>query len=91
MAPMGRIVALPARGEVFADARGGDRMLRVSWHHEHGVVVLSLWRGAACAGTFRVSAEEVPGLVAALTEGLAQGYVAGAAGLPGEPAADAPG
>ena len=33
------------RGRVFLDARGGDRALRVSWHHEAGVVVLSLWRG----------------------------------------------
>ncbi len=74
---MGRIVALPARGEVFADARGGDRWLRVSWHHENGVVVLSLWRGPVCTGTVRVAADDVPALVGALTGGLAQGYEAG--------------
>lgn len=78
---MGRIVALPARGEVFADARGGGRALRVSWHHEDGVVVLSLWRGGACTGTVRVAADDVPTVVAALTDGLAHGYTPGTAGL----------
>ena len=37
-------------GEVFLDARGADRALRVSWHGEADVVVLSLWRGGACTG-----------------------------------------
>ncbi|WP_413450323.1 hypothetical protein AA0Y32_06605 [Georgenia phoenicis] len=71
---MGRIVALPARGEVVADVRGGGRALRVSWHHDAGVAVLSLWHGDVCTGTVRVAAEDVPALVAALTEGLAAGY-----------------
>lgn len=71
---MGRLVALPARGEVFADARGGGRAVRVSWHHDGGVVVLSLWRGTECTGTARVAAEDVPDLIAALSRGLAEGY-----------------
>src|SRR5699024_2754360 len=83
---MGRIVALPARGEVVADARGEGRSLRVSWHHEAGVVVLSVWRDHLCAATVRVPAEDVPALVAALTAGLAEGYgeadPAGAASAP---------
>ncbi|WP_324651832.1 hypothetical protein [Georgenia sp. H159] len=78
---MGRIVALPARGEVFADSRGGGRVLRASWHHEDGVVVLSLWRDQVCTGTVRVAADDVPALIAALTDGLAQGYAPGVAGL----------
>jgi hypothetical protein len=76
---MGRIVALPARGEVVADARGGGRALRVSWHHDDGVAVLSLWRDDVCTGTVRVAAEDVPALAAALTEGLAHGYANSAA------------
>lgn len=71
---MGRLVALPARGEVFVDARGEGRSLRVSWHHEDGVVVLSLWRYHVCTGTMRLAPEDVPHLVATLTEGLARGY-----------------
>lgn len=80
---MGRIVALPARGEVLADVRGGDRCLRVSWHHDEGVVVLSVWHGDLCAGTVRVAAEDVPTLVTALTQGLANGYAAPALTQPG--------
>jgi hypothetical protein len=73
---MARILALPSRGEVFVDARGEGRALRVSWHHEDSVVVLSLWRDDTCAGTFRVAAQDVPALIDALVGGLATGYKA---------------
>jgi hypothetical protein len=51
---------------VFLDARGEDRSLRVTWHPDAGLVVLSLWRGNVCAASFRLTAEEVPALIAAL-------------------------
>jgi hypothetical protein len=60
----------PTRGEVFLDPRGGDRSLRVSWHGDRGVVVLSLWRGSVCAGSFRLEAEELPRFIRALADGL---------------------
>jgi hypothetical protein len=62
--------------EVFVDARGAGRALKVTWHHEVGVVVLSLWRGNQCVGTLQLAAEEVPGAIAALADGLSAGYVA---------------
>ena len=65
---------LPAAGEVFLDARGDRRALRVSWHGEAGLVVLSLWRESACVGTFRLAVEEVPALVEALRAGLDEAY-----------------
>lgn len=65
---------LPATGEAFLDARGGGRALRVSWHHEAGVVVLSLWRGTTCAGTFRLDVTEVPALIELLARGLDEAY-----------------
>jgi hypothetical protein len=65
---------LPATGEVFLDARGDRRALRVSWHHDAGVVVLSLWRERVCAGTFRLTVEEVPALIEMLREGLDEAY-----------------
>jgi hypothetical protein len=68
---MREIAVLPVRGEVFLDARDGDRALRVSWHDEPGVVVLSLWRGGSCVGTFRVERDDLPELVAALTRAAA--------------------
>lgn len=62
---------------VHIDSRGGDRALRVTWHLDREqdgapepLVVLSLWRGNVCAGTFRLRREEVPGLIAFLADGL---------------------
>lgn len=63
-------------GSVFLDRRGDDRALRVSWHHDDGIVVLSLWRDNVCTGSFRLQVDEVPQLVALLREGLDAQYVA---------------
>lgn len=63
---------LPKTGSVFLDARGGDRALRVTWHPEAGMVVLSLWRDNVCAGTFRLRRDEIPELLELLIAGLAR-------------------
>lgn len=65
---------LTSGSEVFLDARGDERALKVTWHHDEGIVVLSLWRGASCVGTLQLAADEVPAAIAALSEGLAEGY-----------------
>ena len=65
---------LPETGQVFLDARGGDRALRVSWHTESGLVVLSLWRENVCSGSFRLSIDEVPALIEMLRAGLVRSY-----------------
>lgn len=70
------VVPFPGRGEVFFDPRPG-RALRLSWHADEGVAVLSLWQGASCSGTFRLPISEVPDLVDALVRGLASSGVAG--------------
>ena len=62
---------LPPRGEWFPDARDGERALRVSWHAEIGVVVLSLWRQDACVATLRLTPAEAARLVGTLADGLA--------------------
>jgi hypothetical protein len=67
-----RATPLPVTGEVFVDARGGERGLRVTWHPEAGLVVLSLWRGRACVGSFRLTEDEVPALIECLAGGLAE-------------------
>lgn len=64
----------PQAGSIFLDARGGDRALRVSWHEEAGIVVLSLWRDNLCAGSFRLAIDEVPGLIEMLRAGLVRSY-----------------
>ena len=65
---------LPRRRDVVLDERGEGRALRVTWHHDAGVAVVSVWREDRCVGTVRVAASDVPGLVAVLTEGLAEAY-----------------
>jgi hypothetical protein len=67
---------LPETGSIFLDARGADRALRVSWHQEADVVVLSLWRNNLCTGSFRLAVDEVPDLIDLLRRGLAQSYAA---------------
>jgi hypothetical protein len=63
-----RVGPLPRRGSVFLDARGGDRALRVSWHDEEGLLVLSLWRGNVCAGSFRLEPGDLSSLIATLRD-----------------------
>jgi hypothetical protein len=58
------------RGELFLDDRGEQRTLRLTWHREVDLVVLSLWREGRCTGTFRLRVSEVPTLIAALQAGL---------------------
>lgn len=71
---MATVRPLPALGSVHVDARGGDRSLRMTWHHEAQVVVLSLWRDNVCTGTFRLAADEVPEVIAMLRSGLDEAY-----------------
>ena len=56
---------------ILVDARGEGRALRVTWHPElsdrDGLVVLSLWRDNLCVGSFRLTADDVPALLHALT------------------------
>ena len=65
------VIPLQPRGEWFADARDGDRAMRVSWHLELGCVVLSTWRGGTCVATTRLSTEDAAQLIGVLADGLA--------------------
>ncbi|MEJ7689688.1 MAG: hypothetical protein WKF76_04245 [Nocardioidaceae bacterium] len=57
-------------GEVFLDARGNGRAMRLTWHQESELVVLSLWRDNVCASTFRLAKDDVEEFVDALVDGL---------------------
>ena len=70
-AGQGRVLALPTGGAIVHDARGEHRWMRVTWHDEADVVVLSLWRETGCVGTVRLDRSQVPALVTALVDGLA--------------------
>jgi hypothetical protein len=67
---------------VFLDERGDDRALRLSWHDEADLVVLSLWHDNVCVGSFRLAIDEVPDLIAFLSSGLGSAYAGGRASRP---------
>lgn len=69
---MERVAALPFHGEVFDDGRNGGRALRLSWHHEAGIVVVSIWRESQCVSSFQLDEYDVPRLIASLAAGLAE-------------------
>ncbi|GGO74899.1 hypothetical protein GCM10012289_48660 [Nonomuraea cavernae] len=61
---------MPSFGEVFFDARGQERCLRVTWHE--GTLVLSLWRGEMCTASFRMPMDDVGRLLDTLDDGYAE-------------------
>jgi hypothetical protein len=65
---VGNLHGLPTRRDVFLDERGAG--LRVTWHPEHDVVVLSVWHEDRCAGTFRMPVQDVPRLSGLLAAAL---------------------
>lgn len=71
---MAKARPLPEQGSIFLDARGGERVLRVSWHLDNGLVVLSLWRENVCSGSFRLAVDDVPEMIATLRSGLDAAY-----------------
>ena len=73
---MAAVRPLPRTGSIFFDARGDDRALRVSWHEEADLVVVSLWRDNVCTGSFRLDAGDVPDLVDTLVDALRHRSVA---------------
>ncbi|MEH0844911.1 hypothetical protein V6U81_21235 [Micromonospora sp. CPCC 205711] len=56
---MGEVLPMPGFGDLFTDTRGDDRTMRVSYHPERGAVVLSLWHGTTCRGSFRMAVGDV--------------------------------
>jgi hypothetical protein len=65
---MGEVLPMPRVGDVFADVRGGGRTMRISYHEERRAVVVSLWVGTMCRGTFRMAADDVGRLMSMLNE-----------------------
>jgi hypothetical protein len=66
--PVENTGALSARRDMFLDERGAG--LRVTWHPERDLVVLSVWHDERCVGTFRMSVQDVPRLSGLLAAAL---------------------
>lgn len=64
----------------FHDARGRVRRMGISVHPEDSTVVISLWQGDTCTGTFRLPAKDGARLISTLAFGMTEA-------LPGHPAA----
>jgi hypothetical protein len=66
------IANLPVPRRVwFFDPRSPERRMCVSAHPDEGVVVVSLWQGPRCTGTFRLPTADSSRLIATLAEGMA--------------------
>ncbi len=68
---MAEIHALPASGDVFLDARDEGRAMRLSWHHDGALAVLSIWRTGTCVASFQLDRDDVPAFVESLVRSLA--------------------
>lgn len=80
---MESVSPLPTQGTVFFDPRDEGRFLRVSYHDDLGVFVLSHWRNDTCLGTFRLATEEAPRLIHAMVTALVGDDAIAFSGIPG--------
>jgi hypothetical protein len=72
MEVVGELDLLGTVDQWFADPRSPSRRMRVRWHDEQRLVVLSLWHGSECTATFRLATAEAARLISALAEGLVE-------------------
>ena len=56
----------------FYDARGQVRRMGVSTHPADSTVVISLWQGDICTGTFRLPAKDAARLTSTLAYGMTE-------------------
>lgn len=56
----------------FYDARGHVRRMGVSTHPADSTIVISLWQGDTCTGTFRVPAKDAARLISTLAYGMTE-------------------
>ena len=52
------------------DTRGPVRRMAVSSHPDRGVIVMSLWQGDTCTGTFRLPLGDGARLICAVADGM---------------------
>ena len=58
MADVVRLSPVPRIGDMFIDARGDGRTMRVSLHPDRGIAVVSLWAGTTCRSSFQLPMED---------------------------------
>lgn len=89
LAAMADVVTLnpvPRIGDLFIDARGDGRTMRVSVHADRGIVVVSLWATGTCRASFQLPLEDADRLVTLLAPATASPASPTSPGSPEEPA-----
>ena len=61
-----------ARRVIVEDVRRDDSFMRVTWHDDSGVFVVSHWDGEVCRAATRVPVDAVPDLVNLFVRGLGE-------------------
>jgi hypothetical protein len=69
----------------FHDTRSPARRMGVSSHPFDATVVISLWQGDCCTGTFRLPVADAARLISTLAYGMAEGLPEDRGGTAGEP------
>ena len=68
---MTAVPVLPVTGGLYEDIRHDGHALRVSYHSDQQLCVVSIWRGDRCAAAVRLDRNEIPGVITGLLECLA--------------------
>lgn len=68
---MGEVVRLNERVSQHFISGVDSSDLRVTWHFDHGLVILSLWRESECVGSAKLTRQEASSLVSHISDGLA--------------------
>jgi hypothetical protein len=58
MADVVRLTPVPRIGDLFLDARGDGRIMRVSLHPDRKLAVVSLWSANTCRASFQLPLED---------------------------------
>lgn len=58
LADVVRLTPVPRMGDLFVDARGDGRTMRVSLHPQREIAVVSLWSGNTCRASFQLPLED---------------------------------
>jgi len=69
------------RRVIVEDVRRDDTYLRVTWHDEAKVFVVSNWSGEVCIAATRIPVEAAPDLINLFVKGLAESSDVGPAAV----------
>lgn len=58
LADVVRLAPVPRIGDLFIDARGDGRSMRVSLHPDRAIAVVSLWSSSTCRASFQLPLED---------------------------------